>query len=105
MFFKNVNYIPEDSSIPSMRTSVSKIVTHFTFLLQHADSKSRATNLDEMRAQRLKREQEERKRTDALLAKLRGEPDPKTAKSDPVPALTQRYHSQFNPQLARQNKL
>ena len=58
-----------------------------------------------MRAQRLKREQEERKRTDALLAKLRGEPDPETAKSDAVPALTQRYHSQFNPHLARQNKL
>jgi len=88
-----------------MRTSISKIVTHFTFLLQPADSKSGATNLDKLRAQRLKREQEERKRTDALLAKLRGEPDPKTAKSDSVPALTQRYHSQFNPHLARQNKL
>lgn len=88
-----------------MRTSISKILRHFTFLLQHADSQSGATNFDKMRAQRLKREQEERKRTDALLARLRGEPDPKTAKSDPVPALTQHYHSQFNPHLARQNKL
>lgn len=105
MFLKNVNHIPEDSSLPSIITSISKIVTRFTFLLQDADSNSRATNLAKMRAQRLKREQEERKRTDALLAKLRGEPDPKTAKSDPVPTLTQRYHSQFNPHLARQNKL
>jgi len=104
MFLKNVNHIPEDSSLSSMRTSISKILTRFTFILQHADSQSGARNLDKMRAQRLKREQEERKRTDALLAKLRGEPDPKTAKSDPVPALTQRYHSQFNPHLARQNK-
>lgn len=105
MFLQNVNHIPEDSILPSMRTSISKSLTHFTFLLQHAESQSRETNLDKMRAQRLKREEEERKRTDALLAKLRGEPDPKIAKSDPVPAVTQRYHSQFNPHLARQNKL
>jgi hypothetical protein len=58
-----------------------------------------------MRAQRLKREEEERKRSDALLAKLRGEADPKMTKSDPLPAITQLYHSQFNPHLARQNKL
>lgn len=72
---------------------------------EHADSQSSETNLEKMRAQRLKREEEERKRSDALLAKLRGESDPKTTKSDPLPAINQCYHSQFNPHLARQNKL
>jgi hypothetical protein len=73
--------------------------------LQLDDGQSRVTDLEKMRAQRLKREEEERKRSDALLAKLRGESDPETVKSDTVPAITQRYHSQFNPHLARQNKL
>ncbi|GFG36704.1 hypothetical protein Cfor_09422 [Coptotermes formosanus] len=72
---------------------------------ERADSQSSVTNLEKMRAQRLKREEEERKRSDALLAKLRGEADPKMTKSDPLPAITQLYHSQFNPHLARQNKL
>ncbi|KDR06888.1 leukocyte receptor cluster member 1 homolog [Zootermopsis nevadensis] len=62
-------------------------------------------NLEHLRAQRLKREQEERKRSEALLARLRGEPDPESSKSDAVPSVTQCYNSQFNPHLARQNKL
>jgi len=61
--------------------------------------------MEQLRAQRLKREEEERKRSEALLARLRGEPDSAAAKSDAVPAMTQRYNSQFNPHLARQNKL
>ncbi|PNF29980.1 Leukocyte receptor cluster member 1 [Cryptotermes secundus] len=73
------------------------------------DSKSispkNANKLEQLRAQRLKREQEERKRSEALLARLRGEPELDTTKSDDVPAITQLYHSQFNPHLARQNKL
>lgn len=77
--------------------------------LQCTDSKSispkNANKLEQLRAQRLKREQEERKRSEALLARLRGEPELNATKSDDVPAITQHYHSQFNPHLARQNKL
>jgi hypothetical protein len=78
--------------------------------LQHADESESsltkdATKLEHLRAQRLKREEQERKRSEALLARLRGEPDPEANKSDIVSSITQRYHSQFNPHLARQNKL
>ena len=62
-----------------------------------------AVKLENLRAQRLKREETERKRAEALLAKLRGDPVPEEKKTEP--AITQRYHSQFNPHLARQNKM
>jgi hypothetical protein len=94
-----------------VRTSnlTNPTVLELSVSLQCADSQSisarNANQLEQLRAQRLKREQEERKRSEALLARLRGEPDPNVAKPDDVPAVTQRYHSQFNPHLARQNKL
>ncbi|XP_069691324.1 leukocyte receptor cluster member 1 homolog [Periplaneta americana] len=73
------------------------------------ESQSNATvstsKLEQLRAQRLKREREEQKRSEALLARIRGEPDPEANKLNEVPAVTQRYHSQYNPHIARQNKL
>uniref|UniRef100_A0A1B6CC97 CBF1-interacting co-repressor CIR N-terminal domain-containing protein n=1 Tax=Clastoptera arizonana TaxID=38151 RepID=A0A1B6CC97_9HEMI len=58
-------------------------------------------NLEYLRAQRLKREQEERLRAEKVLAKMKGIklPNEKTA----IPVIHQKYNSQFNPLLAKQN--
>ncbi|KAJ9582186.1 hypothetical protein L9F63_003473 [Diploptera punctata] len=66
------------------------------------DRAASAVKLENLRVERLKREEAERKRAEAVLAKLRGDPVPEEKKSEPI--ITQRYHSQFNPHLARQNK-
>lgn len=60
------------------------------------------TNIEKLRAERMLREQSEKLRTEALLAKVRGEPVcviPET----PKPTIKQKYNSQYFPELARQN--
>lgn len=70
--------------------------------------------LNHLRAERLKREQAERKRSDELIAKVTGiplkpkkDPIPDPNQSDPNrsgrPPIKQKYNSQFNPELAKQN--
>lgn len=65
--------------------------------------------LEKLRTERLQREKIERAKAENLLAKLRGDPDPdekqkvtKEASQQPRP-IKQKYNSQFNPDIARQN--
>jgi len=62
-----------------------------------------STDIEKLRTERLLREQSERLRTEALLAKVRGEPMPVVTPEIPKPAIKQKYNSQFFPEIARQN--
>lgn len=59
-------------------------------------------SLEQLRAERLKRESAERKKVEALLAKMRGEEINENPISERV-SIKQKYNSQFNPEIARQN--
>lgn len=60
-------------------------------------------DIEKLRAERLLREQSEKLRTEALLAKVKGEPIPVVAPETPKPTIKQKYNSQFFPEIARQN--
>lgn len=60
------------------------------------------TSIEELRAKRLKRENDEKLRAAMLLAKFHGDITPEVNRSK-EPVLKQKYSSQFNPHLAKQN--
>uniref|UniRef100_A0A1B6I0R4 CBF1-interacting co-repressor CIR N-terminal domain-containing protein n=1 Tax=Homalodisca liturata TaxID=320908 RepID=A0A1B6I0R4_9HEMI len=66
-----------------------------------SDTPEVKADLDELRAKRLQRERAEKLRAKQVLAKLRGETLPE--EKPVVPTVQQKYSSQFNPHLAKQN--
>lgn len=66
--------------------------------------------LEILRAKRLQREKEERARTNKLLANVHGLPPPREKPDDEeeadikVKPKVQKYHSQYNPDIAKQNQ-
>lgn len=59
--------------------------------------------LEVLRIERLNREKVEREKAENLLRKLRGETEPKQQPPE-IKNYKQRYNSQFNPEIARQNQ-
>lgn len=66
------------------------------------DKNKKKLALEILREKRLKREREERLRASQLLAKINGEPI-EAPKPPSKPTIVQKYNSQFNPYLAKQN--
>ncbi|KAM5236112.1 leukocyte receptor cluster member 1 [Ctenodactylus gundi] len=58
-------------------------------------------SLDQLRAERLRREAAERARAEALLAQVQGRAPQETPPEEETDDRRRRYNSQFNPQLAR----
>ncbi len=65
------------------------------------DTKSGKKTIEQLRAERLKREKEERRRSEELLARARGEKLPTKEKEVVLDERERRYNSQFNPDFVR----
>ncbi|GLH13781.1 Leukocyte receptor cluster member 1 [Gryllus bimaculatus] len=84
----------------SRSSSVSESSTNSESDNEEVKIQSRKS-LELLRAERLKREKEERERTERLLARLQGKEVKEEKKEAPV--VLQKYNSQYNPELAKQN--
>lgn len=67
------------------------------------DKNEKKIILEKLREKRLKREREERFRASQLLARMNGVIPVEVPKLQPKPTIVQKYNSQFNPYLAKQN--
>lgn len=68
------------------------------------DKLEKKRKLEKLRAERLHREKDEKKRAEKLMAKLHGVAYiDDEEKPQPKPVMKQQYNSQFNPNLAKQN--
>ncbi|XP_064613067.1 leukocyte receptor cluster member 1 homolog [Liolophura sinensis] len=79
----------------------SKVEKKSEKILQTGTSHS-TKSLEQLRAERLRREADERQRSNDLMRRLRGEPPPQNPSEQEAPAKGQRYNSQYNPDFVRQ---
>lgn len=99
----------ESHSIRKKRKKEKKDKKHkkekYNHLVKEKKVRSKCSvDIEKLRAERMLREQSEKLKTEALLAKIRGEPVPVIVPETPEkPAIKQRYNSQFFPEIARQN--
>lgn len=70
---------------------------------KNKDKEKNESVLEKLREKRLKREREERFRASQILAKINGIEPVEVPKQQPKPSIIQKYNSQFNPYLAKQN--
>ncbi|XP_046353714.2 leukocyte receptor cluster member 1 homolog [Haliotis rufescens] len=68
-----------------------------------SSSGSSSRTMDQLRAERLRREADERKKTQMLMARLRGDAPPEPVE-EPVSDRQRKYNSQYNPEFVRQPK-
>ncbi|XP_050351611.1 leukocyte receptor cluster member 1 homolog [Nymphalis io] len=69
---------------------------------KHKNKDDLKKKLQKLREARLKREQQEKYRTEMFLSKLNGTA-PEKEKDEKIPKIKPKYNSQFNPEIARQN--
>uniref|UniRef100_A0A914XFS6 Rap-GAP domain-containing protein n=1 Tax=Plectus sambesii TaxID=2011161 RepID=A0A914XFS6_9BILA len=69
-----------------------------------SDAEQPKADLAQLRAERLRREANERAKADAVIRKARGLPEPPPV-AETKPVYKQRYNSQFNPEMAKQNRV
>ena len=67
----------------------------------HVSLKSSTVTMEQLRAERLKRETEERKKAADLMAKLRGETIPEKKETVELSDRSRGYNSQYNPDFVR----
>lgn len=100
-------HIKSDVKVSSDHSSKEKEESHMSsFKSKHKKHKKskdeKKEKLLKLREARLKREREEKCKTDLFLTRLSGEPEQSNAEV-PQTTVKPKYNSQFNPELARQN--
>lgn len=106
--FKLFCHTKTDIKVPSKANSQRKYEGHTTSYKQKNKilKKSKEVKKEKvllLREARLKREKEEKTRTEQFLKKLHGELEPTASENTKTIKLKPKYNSQFNPELARQN--
>lgn len=98
----HINPAPKKDSTSQSKSQV-KIKDHISKNKKHKKDKvDKELKLKKLREARLKREMQEKYKTDMFLSGLNG-PSTSTTQEEPVNKVKPKYNSQFNPELARQN--
>lgn len=100
----DVKVLPKDSTtkIDNSHKDTSSSYKH-THKKHKKSKEEKKDKLLKLREARLKREREEKCRTELFLTKLNGEPEPSNSEEQNKTRIKPKYNSQFNPELARQN--